>query len=106
MVTFTIEDAIKLVITKICTQMNINEDESEDVIKHISNDLSHEERTFFNDLTAKLNSHERQDDYNINNGCDFTTSLTAKIKDYIAEQSRIRYGDDSTNIFTLGGSFP
>ncbi|CAG8590683.1 2971_t:CDS:1, partial [Gigaspora rosea] len=94
----TIEDVIKLVITKICTGMNINENDSEPIIVHISYQLSSEERTHFRNLTAHLNSLGQQDDYSMKNiflnGCDFNAGLTARIKDYIDEQSRIRNGED------------
>ncbi|CAG8806152.1 3346_t:CDS:1, partial [Racocetra persica] len=39
----TLEDAIKYVIIHVCTQMNLNENESEDIIRHISNGLSNQE---------------------------------------------------------------
>ncbi|KAF0553324.1 hypothetical protein F8M41_020422 [Gigaspora margarita] len=106
----TIEDVIKLVITRICTGMNINENDSEPIIEHISSQLSLEELTYFRNLMTHLNSLGRQDDCSMKtiflNGCDFNEGLTTRIRDYIAEQSRILNGDDPTSVFTSGGSFP
>ncbi|CAG8536019.1 948_t:CDS:1 [Dentiscutata heterogama] len=111
MVKLTIEAVIKIVLTQVCTQMdlNLNERETEDIIRSILSDLSPEERDFFNNLTTELNSRRRRDDNKIESvifaGCDFTVGFTAKIKDYIARQSRERNGDDLANLFTNGGSF-
>ncbi|CAG8631348.1 23136_t:CDS:2 [Dentiscutata erythropus] len=108
MVRLTIEAVIKLVLTQICTQMdlNLNERETEDIIRHILSDLSIEERDFFNNLTTELNSRQRRDDYKIESvifdGCDFTVGFKTKVKDYIARQSRERNGDDPfNNVFDI-----
>ncbi|CAG8779445.1 11918_t:CDS:1, partial [Dentiscutata erythropus] len=99
----TIEAVIKIVLTQVCTQMdlNLNERKTEDIIRRILSDLSPEERNFFNNLATELNSRQRRDDYKIENaifdGCDFTVGFTTKIKDYIARQSRERNGDDPFN---------
>ncbi|CAG8641296.1 14567_t:CDS:1 [Racocetra persica] len=125
----TVKTVIKLVITRICTQMNLNEgtqmnlnegtqmnfnegtqmnlneNDNEDIIEQISNDLSPEERTFFEDLTDDLNSHRRRDDYSIQNaildGGEFSANLTTKIKEYIAKKRNY----DPTNVYIMGGSF-
>ncbi|CAG8568604.1 19508_t:CDS:1 [Dentiscutata erythropus] len=106
----TVKNVIKLVITQICTQMDLNQPDNEDVIEHISRDLSPEEQTSFINLTTELNSHKRRDDYKIESmildGCDFTIGLTAKIKHYISERSRRRNDDNPANVFTDGHNFP
>ncbi|CAG8789426.1 9137_t:CDS:1 [Gigaspora margarita] len=107
----TIENVIKLYLIEICTirNFNLNEEESQGLIRHILNELSPEERIFFDNLTTKLNESSRRDDYNFEStmfsGCDFTVGFITKIKDYIARQSRERNGNDPGNMFAHGGSF-
>ncbi|CAG8521879.1 17744_t:CDS:1 [Cetraspora pellucida] len=102
----TVKRVIKLVLTKVCTQMNLNEKDSEELIEHISNNLSPEQNTYFTNLTAELNSHRWRNDYNIEDiildGCDFSTGLTEMIKEYIDKIKNY----DSSNVFIRGGSFP
>ncbi|CAG8597272.1 hypothetical protein C2G38_2041329 [Gigaspora rosea] len=111
MTNLTMENVIKLYLTEICTikNFNLNEEESEDLIRHILNELSPEECIFFDNLTTKLNENPRRDDYNLEsmmfNGCDFTVGFIAKIEDYIARKSRERNGNDPGNMFAHGGSF-
>ncbi|CAG8450521.1 6513_t:CDS:1 [Racocetra fulgida] len=122
----TVKTVIKLFITRVCTQMNLNEgtqmnlnevnlnegaqmnfneNVNEDIIEQISNVLSPEERTFFGNLTDDLNSHRKLDNYSIQNaildGGEFSTNLTTKIKEYIAKKRTY----DPTNVYIMGGSF-
>ncbi|CAG8736027.1 20751_t:CDS:1 [Cetraspora pellucida] len=103
MTILTIKDVIKLLITRICTRMNLNESDSEDIINHISINLSPQQISHFTDLAAKLNARRLRNDHNIEDvmidGCNFDDNITAMVKEYLDAKRR---NDDP---FTKGINF-
>ncbi|CAG8671655.1 3048_t:CDS:2, partial [Scutellospora calospora] len=91
----TPEDVLKIQITPICNQMNIEEEDIRRISSHILRNLTPSQRDILIDLTNRINSYriesQRLDDDNLENviyrGCEFS-NLIDLVNSFVAEQSQ------------------